>query len=82
MDLAGTRDIFAHSGTVPGNPGQLVTLALARLLRHCLHCSHLRRRAELCLLDVRSLWILNVSVEPSLLLKLLYFDALHGLGAP
>ena len=26
MDLAGTRDILSHSGTVPGNPGQLVTL--------------------------------------------------------
>src|SRR6218665_567381 len=26
MDLAGTQDIFPHSGTVPGNPGQLVTL--------------------------------------------------------
>jgi len=24
-DLAGTRDIFYHSGTVPGNPGHLVT---------------------------------------------------------
>ena len=26
MGLAGTRDILFHSGTVPGNPGQLVTL--------------------------------------------------------
>jgi len=26
MDLSGTRDIFPHSGTVPGNPGQLVNL--------------------------------------------------------
>src|SRR6218665_1866536 len=26
MDLAGTRDISFHSGTVPGNPGHLVTL--------------------------------------------------------
>jgi len=26
MDLAGKRDILFHSGTVPGNPGQLVTL--------------------------------------------------------
>jgi len=26
MDLAGTRDIFPHSGTVPGNPGHMVTL--------------------------------------------------------
>jgi len=26
MDLTGTRDIFSHSGTVPGSPGQLVTL--------------------------------------------------------
>src|SRR6218665_3360294 len=28
MDLAGTRDISFHSGTVPGNPGHLVTLSL------------------------------------------------------
>jgi len=28
MDLAGTRDISFHSGTVPGNPGHLVTLDL------------------------------------------------------
>src|SRR6218665_1842239 len=28
MDLAGTRGIFTHSGTVPGNPGQLLTLLL------------------------------------------------------
>jgi len=26
MNLVGTRDIFSHSGAVPGNPGQLVTL--------------------------------------------------------
>src|SRR6218665_1098306 len=26
IDLAGTRDISFHSGTVPGNPGHLVTL--------------------------------------------------------
>ena len=26
MDLAGTRNISFHSGTVPGNPGHLVTL--------------------------------------------------------
>src|SRR6218665_2417637 len=26
MDMAGTRDISFHSGTVPGNPGHLVTL--------------------------------------------------------
>ena len=26
MDLPGTRDILSHSGTVPGNPGHLVTL--------------------------------------------------------
>src|SRR6218665_789865 len=26
MDLAVTRDILSHSGTVPGNPGHLVTL--------------------------------------------------------
>jgi len=26
MDLARTRDISFHSGTVPGNPGHLVTL--------------------------------------------------------
>jgi len=26
MDLAGTQDILSHSGTVPGNPGQLITL--------------------------------------------------------
>ena len=26
MDLARVRDILFHSGTVPGNPGQLVTL--------------------------------------------------------
>src|SRR6218665_265600 len=26
MDLTGTRDIFSHSGTVPGSPEQLVTL--------------------------------------------------------
>src|SRR6218665_1338044 len=25
MDLAGTRDILSHSGTVPGNPGHLVS---------------------------------------------------------
>src|SRR6218665_2234214 len=28
MDLAGTRDISFHSGSVPGNPGHLVTLPL------------------------------------------------------
>src|SRR6218665_3984498 len=27
MDLTGTRDILFHSGTVPGNPGHLVTLS-------------------------------------------------------
>jgi len=26
MDLAGTRDILFRPGTVPGNPGHLVTL--------------------------------------------------------
>ena len=29
MDLTGMRDIFSHFGTVPGNPGLLVTLALS-----------------------------------------------------
>ena len=29
MDLAGTQDISFHSGTVPGNPGHLVTLGPA-----------------------------------------------------
>jgi len=28
MDMAGTRDIAFHSGTVPGNPGHLVTLII------------------------------------------------------
>jgi len=32
---AGTRDIFAHSGTVPGNPGQLVTLSPELLTDQC-----------------------------------------------
>src|SRR6218665_3085062 len=30
MDLAGTRDISFHSGTVPGNPGHLVTLVYSK----------------------------------------------------
>src|SRR6218665_461042 len=39
MNLAGTRDIFSHSGTVPGNPGQLVTLLDLRSLRRDLSSS-------------------------------------------
>jgi len=31
MNLAETRDIFPHSRTVPGNPGQLVTLHTRRI---------------------------------------------------
>ena len=30
MDLSGTLDIVSHSGTVPGNPGHLVTLLPAK----------------------------------------------------
>jgi len=33
MNLAGTRDIFSHSRTVPGNPGQLVTLVWRALTK-------------------------------------------------
>ena len=33
MDLAGTRDILSHSGTVPDNPGHLVTLVLEQTER-------------------------------------------------
>src|SRR6218665_1742257 len=60
MDLAGTRDISFHSGTVPGNPGHLVTLIQRRI---SLRSS---AQAELLVRWFPERGLLSDSAEPSL----------------